>query len=48
MGLVARGMLSPEPEIEPMSLALAGASLNHWITREVLVYIFTSIFFITI
>ena len=36
MGLVAPGHVLLEPGIEPMSLALQGALLNHWTAREAL------------
>ena len=40
MGLhhVACGILVPQPGIKPAPPALEVGSLNHWTTREVLVY----------
>ena len=32
---MARGILVPQPGIEPVPLALEAPSLNHWTTREV-------------
>ena len=36
-GPAACGILVPIPGIKPMSPALEDSSLNHWITREVLI-----------
>ena len=37
---VARGILVPQPGIEPMPRAVGARSLNHWTTREVLLRLF--------
>ena len=36
--VVVGGVLVPQPGMEPTAPALAAQSLNHWTTREVLVF----------